>query len=72
MDDGEPQTCVRSGQLLTTWRNPHGNWVVHIESVKQYDAGAINVEKVLAHGNDRLSSYEYGKALIDRVVRRSL
>ncbi len=72
MDDGEPQTCVRSGQLLTTWRTNSGQWLVHIESVLRQPEPAIQAEKVLPPGNDRLDAYEFGKALIDRVVRRTL
>ncbi len=72
MDDGEPQTCRRRGQLLTTWRNPNGCWVVHVESVKQYEEGAIDTERVLAHGHDRLSAYEFAKGWIDGHVGQSL
>lgn len=72
MDDGEPTTCIRRGQLLTTWRNSTGHWVVHIESVKQHAPNAVQAEKIMPGGNGRLEAYEFGRDWIDRVVRRSL
>ena len=69
MDDGEPTTCVRRGQLLTTWREHSGQWRVHIESVARTPESWFQVEQLLPPGNRRLDAYEFGKAMIDRVVR---
>ncbi|MEE8607816.1 MAG: hypothetical protein V3S55_09435 [Nitrospiraceae bacterium] len=46
--------------------------MVHVESVKQYEEGAIDTERVLAHGHDRLSAYEFAKGWIDGHVGQSL
>lgn len=71
-DDGEPRTCIRRGQLLTTWRETSGQWRVHIESVKRNGGACVNAEKLMPTGNDRLDAYEYAKEWIERHVSSSL
>ncbi len=72
VDDGQPQTVRHHGQLVTTWREGSGRWRVHIETIRRHTAGAVNAEKLLSSGNDRLTAWEFAKDWIERHVGQNL